>query len=115
MTHIRDFEPGRTEQRGHITVTRYADNFTDTTALHHDHDEFWRFSIKLTPLDQHDDAESWIRLYHVAITNYGDDTTILAIVATELHRMALDADPDAALTDGRRLADLTPDALYATT
>jgi hypothetical protein len=110
MTNIRDFTPGQQEQRGLLTVQRYPD---DPTAGHFDQPEMWRFSIPVTAaVDGKPMPEIWLRLSYVAIGNYQDDGKILNVVATELRQMAITSDSDAALADGRKISDLTPEDLY---
>jgi hypothetical protein len=107
VTDIRSFSPGAQEQRGAVRVGRYADSFADVPALTCDHDEFWHLSFT--------DAvgrETLIRLSSAAVNGYREDETILSVAATELLRMAIAADPDAKLPDGRALAGLKPQELY---
>jgi hypothetical protein len=111
MANIRDFQPGVSEQRGAITVQRFADPMLQFS---YDHDEFWRFGIDLAATDASKPAEEvWLRLHRNAIEFYGDDATILSAAAIELQRMAIAIEPAATLPDGRVLAGLKPEDLYA--
>jgi hypothetical protein len=110
VTNIREFAAGQQEQRGAITVERYATPADQAPAFNYNHDGFWRFSIPVT--DRFDGQPIWIRLHANAITNYGDDSTILEYVAAELLAIAREFGQDAALPDGRKLADIKAQDLY---
>ena len=106
MTDIRDFTPGASEQRGAITVQRYADAGPRPVG-DYDHDEFWRFGVQLAPEDG-EPLEVWLRLHAVAVQAGTDDTALLAVVAAELLAMT---HPGAVLADGRKVAGLKPEDL----
>jgi hypothetical protein len=111
MANIRDFNPGTSEERGVITVSRYSDPADQAPAFNYNHDGFWRFSIPVA--HQIDGKPIWIRLHADAINTHGQDGAILDVAAAELLAIArANAAPDATLPDGRKVTDLKPADLY---